>query len=217
MSMVHSLLRGLYLILDPSACPSRSLVDVLKEAADHGVRLFQYRDKTASMKDAYRAGIELRRASADAGALLIVNDRCDLALAIEADGAHVGQTDLPLREARLLLGTRKLLGISTHTPQQARTALEERPDYIAYGPIFATPTKPDHEAIVGLDGLRHVRRMVSVPLFAIGGIGVSRADEVRAAGADGAAVISAVLQAPNIGQAVEDFMERLGKSDPLVP
>lgn len=211
--MIHSSLLGLYLLLDPAVCPSRSLVDVLKEAAEHGVRLFQYRDKNASMQVAYRVAIELRRASTDAGARLIVNDRCDLALAVDADGAHVGQTDLPLAEARELLGRDKLLGVSTHTPQQVSAALEVRPDYIAYGPLFSTTTKPNHEAIVGIDGLRQVRHLFSGLLFAIGGISAARVSEVVEAGADGVAVCSAILQAPHIGRAVDAFMKELRQSD----
>lgn len=206
--MPHPLLKGLYLLLDPAACGSRRLIDVLKEAADHGVRLFQYRDKQASMREAYQRGTELRRAAADAGALLIVNDRCDLALAIEADGAHVGQTDLPLAEARSLLGRDKILGLSTHTPEHVTTAAERWPDYIAYGPIFATTTKPDHEAVVGIQGLRQIRQRVSVPLFAIGGIATGHVSDILGAGADGVAVCSAILQAPDLGRAVDAFMRQ---------
>ena len=209
--MGHSSLRGLYLVLDPAASRERPLADVLKEAADHGVRLFQYRDKNATMKQAYRLGGELRRASADVGALFIVNDRCDLALALDADGVHVGQTDLPASEARALLGRNKILGISTHTLEQVRAAVQSKPDYLAYGPVFSTSTKPDHEAVVGMAGLREVRPLVSVPLFAIGGISIERASEIRQTGVDGVAVISAVLQAPNIGRAVDEFMGRFGR------
>ena len=211
--MAHPSLRGLYLLLDSAVCPSRTLVDVLKEAADHGVRLFQYRDKQASMREAYRMGIELRRASADAGALLIVNDRCDLALAVDADGVHVGQTDLPLADARLLMGPEKILGVSTHTPAQATAALAEHPDYVAYGPIFATSTKPDHEAVMGTDELRQIRQRVTVPLFAIGGIAAGHLSEILETGTDGVAVCSAVLQASDIGRAVDAFMKRFLKSD----
>jgi thiamine-phosphate pyrophosphorylase len=206
--MLHPSLQGLYLLLDPAACGSHRLVDVLKEAADHGVRLFQYRDKQASMREAYQRGTELRRAAADAGALFIVNDRCDLALAIEADGAHVGQTDLPLVEARALLGPDKLLGVSTHTQGQVTAAADQCPDYIAYGPIFATPTKPDHEAVVGIEGVRQIRQQVSVPLFVIGGIAAGHVSEILNAGADGIAVCSAILQAPDVGRAIDAFMSR---------
>ena len=211
--MAHPSLRGLYLLLDPAVCPSRSLVDILKEAVDHGVRLFQYRDKQASMREAYRVGTELRRVSADAGALLIVNDRCDLALAVDADGVHVGQTDLPVADARLLMGPEKILGVSTHTPAQAAAALAERPDYLAYGPVFATSTKRDHEAVVGIDELRRIRQEVPLPLFAIGGIGVEHVSEILETGADGVAVCGAVLQAPDIGRAVDTFRKGFLKSD----
>ena len=210
--MAHSTFQGLYLLLDPAVCPSRRLVDVLKEAADHGVRLFQYRDKQASMREAYERGRELCRAAADAGVRLIVNDRCDLALAIDADGAHVGQTDLPLKEARLLLGRDKILGVSTHTLEQVTAAAKQDPDYIAYGPIFATTTKSEHEAVVGVGSLRRVRQQASVPLFAIGGIEAGHVSEIVEAGADGVAVCSAVLQAPDVGRAVDDFMSALRRS-----
>ena len=210
--MVHPPLQGLYLILDPAVCPSRSLVDVLKEAAEHGVRLFQYRDKHSTMREAYRLGGELRRAAADAGALFIVNDRCDLALALDAEGVHVGQTDMPLTEARALMGREKIVGISTHTPEQVAAAVQGKPDYVAYGPVFSTSTKSDHEAVVGIHGLREIRSLTSMPLFAIGGISVERVIEVARTGVDGVAVISAVLQAPGIGRAVDEFMARFGKS-----
>jgi thiamine-phosphate pyrophosphorylase len=204
--MAHSALQGLYLLLDPAMCPSRRLVDVLKEAADHGVRLFQYRDKQASMREAYQRGIELRRAAGDAGARLIVNDRCDLALAIDADGAHVGQTDLPPAEARFLLGYGKILGISTHTLEQVKAAVKQSPDYIAYGPIFPTTTKVDHDAVVGIESLRDIRQRLSIPLFAIGGIAAGHVSEILETGADGVAVCAAVLHAPDVGRAVDGFM-----------
>jgi thiamine-phosphate pyrophosphorylase len=211
--MIFPELRGLYLLLDPAVCQSRSLVDVLKEAADHGVRLFQYRDKTATMSQAYQTGSALRKAAAEANAWLIVNDRCDLALAIDADGAHVGQQDLPLSEARRLLGEKKVLGISTHTPAQVAAAVAERPDYIAYGPIFPTATKPDHEPVVGITGLVHIRRMVPLPLFAIGGISADRVEEIRKAGADGVAVSAAVLRSADMGLAIDRFISQFPKSN----
>ena len=210
--MAHSPLQGLYVLLDPSVCPSRRLVDILKEAADHGVGMFQYRDKQASMREAYQRGTELRRAAGDAGVRLIVNDRCDLAVAIDADGAHVGQADLPPAEARLLLGREKILGISTHTLEQVTAATKQDPDYIAYGPIFPTSTKLDHEAAVGIESLRRIRQQVSMPLFAIGGITARHVSEIVGTGADGIAVCSAVLQAPDVGRSIEDFMTAFRKS-----
>lgn len=208
-SIIRPQLKGLYLILDPSACPARSLADILKDAAESGVRLFQYRDKRASMREAYCHATALRRVAADAGALFIVNDRCDLALAVDADGVHLGQTDLPLTEARALLGPDKIIGVSTHTANQMKEVAAGGPDYLGFGPIFGTNTKQDHEAVVGVDGLRAIRPLTKLPIFAIGGITLDSVSQVKQAGADGIAVISAILSAPDITRAVRDFMTRL--------
>ena len=182
-----------------------------------GAKLWTYVTETSTPKATYSdVGLTVPNDNpieADAGGLLIVNDRCDLALAVDADGVHVGQTDLPLADARLLMGSEKILGVSTHTPAQATAALADHPDYVAYGPIFATPTKPDHEPVVGIDELRQMRQRVTVPLFAIGGIAAGHLSEILETGTDGVAVCSAVLQASNIGLAVDAFMKRFLKSD----
>ena len=117
-----SSLKGLYVILDAQALRGRSLVDALREAASGGSRLFQYRDKTSSALEMYRQALQLRRAAADAGALFLINDRCDLALAVDADGVHLGQDDLPLSLARSVLGSGKIIGVSTHGAAQVREA-----------------------------------------------------------------------------------------------
>ncbi len=212
-SSSHPFLKGLYLILDPSVHPDRSLVQVLQEAAEHGVRLFQYRDKSSPMREAYERALALRRAASDAGSLLIVNDRCDLALAVDADGAHLGQDDLPLSYARSLLGPEKIIGISTHCSEQVKEADEGGADYVGFGPIFPTGTKPDHDPVVGLDGLRAIRPLTGLPVFAIGGITIESVDSIVKTGADGVSVISAVLAAPDIGQAVRAFIARLSAPD----
>lgn len=163
-------LSGLYIILDPSVCPARPLVEVLTVAAEAGATLFQYRNKTASMKDAYGEALALRQAAAKAGVLFIVNDRCDLALAVDADGVHLGQGDLSLDLARKVMGPEKLIGISTHNPDQVREATAGQPDYLGFGPIFTPGSKQDHDPVVGLEGLRAMRALTSLPVFAIGGI-----------------------------------------------
>src|SRR5262245_55552029 len=140
-------LAGLYVILDPSVRPDRPLVDVLNAAAAGGVRIFQYRSKTAQMKDAFAEAGHLRRRARELNVLFLVNDRCDLALAIDADGVHLGQTDLPYLYARKLLGSQKCIGLSTHTPAQVQEAERLRPDYIGFGPIFAPGSKTDHEPV----------------------------------------------------------------------
>ena len=202
-------LSGLYVILDPSVCPARPLVEVLTAAAEAGASLFQYRNKTASMKDAYVEALALRQAAAKAGVLFIVNDRCDLALAVDADGVHLGQGDLPLDLARKVMGPDKLIGISTHNPDQVREATAGKPDYLGFGPIFKPGSKQDHDPVIGLEGLRAMRRLTSLPVFAIGGIQIDQAGEVMRAGANGVAVISAILKAPDISHAVKAFLAQM--------
>jgi len=202
-------LSGLYVILDPSVCPARPLVEVLTAAAEAGASLFQYRNKTASMKDAYVEAWALRQAALKAGVLFIVNDRCDLALAVDADGVHLGQGDLPLDLARKVMGPDKLIGISTHNPDQVREATAGKPDYLGFGPIFKPGSKQDHDPVIGLEGLRAMRRLTSLPVFAIGGIQIDQAGEVMRAGANGVAVISAILKAPDISHAVKAFLAQM--------
>ncbi|MEK9141213.1 MAG: thiamine phosphate synthase [Nitrospirota bacterium] len=204
-----SVLSGLYVILDPSVCPDRPLVDVLKAAATAGAKLFQYRNKTASMKAAYTEALPLRKLAHELGVLFIVNDRCDLALAVDADGVHLGQGDLPLHLARKVMGPDKLIGISTHSREQVVAATAGGPDYLGFGPIFTPGSKLDHDPVVGLQGLRAIRSLTTLPIFAIGGITADRTADVMCAGANGVAVISAILKAPDISQAVNDFVSRV--------
>ena len=202
-------LSGLYIILDPSVCPARPLVDVLTTAAEAGASLFQYRNKTASMKDAYVEALALRQAAAKAGVLFIVNDRCDLALAVDADGVHLGQGDLPLDLARKVMGPDKLIGISTHNSDQVREATAGKPDYLGFGPIFKPSSKQDHDPVVGLEGLRAMRSLTSLPVFAIGGIQIDQVGEIIHAGADGVAVISAILKAQDLSHVVKAFLAQM--------
>ena len=202
-------LSGLYIILDPSVCPARPLVEVLTTAAEAGASLFQYRNKTASMKEAYVEALALRRAAAKAGVLFIVNDRCDLALAVDADGVHLGQGDLPLGMAKKLMGPDKLIGISTHNPYQVREATAGKPDYLGFGPIFKPGSKQGHDQVVGLEGLCAMCSLTSLPVFAIGGIQIDQVEEVIRAGANGLAIISAILKAPDISLAVKAFLAKM--------
>ncbi|MGE0882430.1 MAG: thiamine phosphate synthase [Blastocatellales bacterium] len=155
-----------------------------------GARMIQLRDKESSAKellDAARACLKLTRL---AGARLIINDRVDVALTVDADGVHLGQEDLAVEEAREILGEEKIIGVSTHTLEQFRAALETTADYIAVGPVFATKTKENADPVVGLELVRETKLLTDRPLVAIGGITAGRAPEVIAAGADSVAVIS---------------------------
>jgi thiamine-phosphate pyrophosphorylase len=204
-----SVLAGLYIILDPSVCIDRPLVDVLKLSATAGAKIFQYRNKTASMNAAYTEALPLRKVAQELGVLFIVNDRCDLALAVDADGVHLGQGDLPIHLARKVMGPDKLIGISTHNREQVIAATAGQPDYLGFGPIFTPGSKLDHDPVVGIVGLKAIRQLTPLPIFAIGGITLNNAEDVIRAGANGVAVISAVLKASDVAQAVNDFVLRL--------
>ncbi|ULA62470.1 MAG: Thiamine-phosphate synthase [Nitrospira sp.] len=200
---------GLYLILDSSVCPVQSLTGVFRQAAEAGTTLFQYRNKTASMKDAYAEALPLRKIAAELGVTFIVNDRCDLALAVDADGVHLGQTDLPYADARKVMGPDRIIGLSTHNAKQVKEAEQLKPDYIGFGPIFKPASKQDHDPVVGVEGLRQIRTLTSLPLFAIGGIQLDQVTQMMQAGANGIAVISAVLNAPDATKAVKDLIAQM--------
>lgn len=177
-----------------------------------GARIFQYRNKSGSMKEAYPEALILRKTAADLGALFIVNDRCDLAMAVEADGVHLGQNDLPYADARTLLGADAIIGLSTHNAAQVREADALKPSYIGFGPIFKPVSKSNHDPIVGIEGLQSIRVLTSLSIFAIGGIQLDHVHAVMRAGANGVAVISAVLNASDVTKAVQDLLEKIGQT-----
>ena len=201
-------LSGVYLLLDEQWASRHHLPSVLELAAGCGVRLFQYRNKTGAPGDVFAKARELREVAARLGAVFIVNDRCDVALAAEADGVHLGQDDLPLDLARKVMGRRKIIGISTHRPEEVTQATRGGADYIGYGPLFPTTTKATRVAPVGLAGLREIRALTPLPVFAIGGITVDALGEIAGSGANGVAVASAVLDASHVEQTMRDFVSR---------
>ena len=201
-----SLLNGLYLILDEQWASCCSLSDVLREAGKAGVKLVQYRNKTGSVKEAYSVASELQAIAKDWGMLFVVNDRCDLAMALQADGVHLGQTDLPLGLARNLVGPDMLIGISTHNSAQVQMATEEGADYLGFGPIFSTRTKSNHDPVVGIQGMESIRELTLLPVFAIGGIMPESVHELTQAGANGVAVASGILDATDRQQAFTQYL-----------
>ena len=159
-----------------------------------GATLIQLRDKDASPRDFYDAAAEAIAIARPHGVKVIINDRVDIAFALKTDGVHLGQDDMPPVMARSVLGENAIIGFSTHSVEQAHAAVRQPVDYIAFGPIFITHTKSDHEPVVGLNGLREIRKIVGdFPLVAIGGINDVDLSSVFDAGADSAAVIGAVL------------------------
>jgi thiamine-phosphate pyrophosphorylase len=203
---LRSLLNGLYLILDERWSSRCSLPEVLREAGQAGVKLAQYRDKTGSMRHAYEVAHTLRGIAKEWGMLFFVNDRCDLAMAVEADGVHLGQNDLPLALARNLVGHDMLIGASTHNTEQVQKATEEGADYLGFGPIFPTDTKLDHDPVVGIQGMKHIRGLTPLPIFAIGGITPEFVMELCQAGANGVAVASGILAAGDRQKAFTQFL-----------
>ena len=164
-----------------------------------GATLAQLREKRLSPRDFYREAEAALRVAREYGARLIINDRADIALALGADGLHIGQDDLPPEAARRLLGEPALVGFSTHSVEQAIAAARLPLDYLAIGPVFATATKENPDPVVGLDGLRRAREAIgdSVSLVAIGGITLENAATVWEAGADSIAVIGVLLREPS--------------------
>ena len=202
----NSLLNGFYLILDDQWASCCSLPDVLREAGQAGVKLVQYRNKTGSLKEAFSLASVLQAIAQEWGMLFIVNDRCDLAMALQADGVHLGQTDLPLVLARKLVGPDMLIGISTHNVEQVQMATEGGADYLGFGPIFSTNTKSNPDPVVGIQGMKSVRGLTRLPVFAIGGITTDSVHELTQAGANGVAVASGILNAADRQSAFTQFL-----------
>ena len=198
----------LYAILDRSVARGRDLPGLLDAVLAGGCRLVQLREKTMPLDELLPLALRLARRCREVGALLIVNDRADLALAAGADGLHVGQDDLPARQARALLRPNMILGVSTHDPEQARRAVADGADYVAVGSIFPTTTKPGFQ-LVGPELIRRVRPEGPVPLVGIGGVTAENAAAVLGAGADAVAVISAICAAPDPEAATRAFLARI--------
>ena len=198
----------LYVILDRTAARGRDLEDLLERALAGGARMFQLREKAWPSGRLLPLAERLRERCRQARATFIVNDRVDLALAVGADGVHLGQEDLPPRAARPLLRPGMLLGLSTHSVAQARDAQAAGADYVAVGSMFPTGTKPDFE-LVGPDLVRRLRPEIHVPLVGIGGISADNVADVIRAGADGVAVIAAVCAAPDPAAATRGLLEAI--------
>jgi thiamine-phosphate pyrophosphorylase len=196
----------LYVVLDRTAARGRDLDDLLAAVIEGGCRMVQLREKEWPSGRVLPIARRLRDRCRRAGVTFVVNDRVDLALAVEADGVHLGQDDLPARAARRLLRPGMLLGVSTHGVDQARAASEDGADYVAAGSMFATATKADFQ-LVGPDFIRKLRPEIRVPLVGIGGITHDNVAEVVQAGADGVAVISAVCGAPDPAAATRRFLD----------
>ena len=191
----------LYLVTDQPCLQGRALVDVVLTAVQGGVTCVQLREKTLATRDFLALATTLMRHLAPLNIPLIINDRIDIALACGAQGVHLGQSDMPVEDARRLLRPEVFIGWSVETPEDVARAAKLPVDYLGVSPVFATPTKTDTLAPWGLGGLAAVRAATSLPLVAIGGINASNARDVLKAGADALAVVSAICAAPDPRQA----------------
>ncbi|PYT77938.1 MAG: thiamine phosphate synthase [Acidobacteria bacterium] len=202
----------LYVILD-AALLTISETACARQLVDAGVRLLQYRNKTASSRELLKRSKRLSAEWVSRGVTFIVNDRADVAALADASGVHVGQEDLGAEEARVVVGPDKLVGVSTHNRTQFEQAAATSADYIAVGPIFATSTKANPDPAVGTEFIREVRPLTDKPIVAIGGITLKRAAEVVRAGADSVAVISDILRAAYPGERAREFLKILQEAN----
>ncbi len=198
----------LYVILD-AALLTVSELECARGLADAGVRLLQYRNKSASSRGLLEASRRLSSLLIPQGITFIVNDRADIASLAGASGVHLGQEDLEVEAARSVMEAGKLVGISTHNLEQFRRAAATSANYIAVGPIYSTSTKVNPDPVVGTEFIRQVRSLTDKPIVAIGGITLDRAAEVLQAGADSVAVISDILRAPNPGARARQYIDLL--------
>ena len=213
---------ALYPILDASYLPAdhraRFLRDMVRGLAAAGVGILQYRNKRGNEAEIL-ADARLMRAAADGASMrLILNDWPELTVAADFDGVHVGQTDMSPAAARTIVGAGRMVGVSTHSEAQLRAADAMPVDYIAMGPVFATATKENPDPVVGLEGIRLARAMTRKPLVAIGGITAANAAQVRAAGADSVAVISAIFSSgDDPATRARELLRVLGAKVELLP
>lgn len=188
---------SIYLVTDDGCLQGRALIDCVCEALEGGVTLVQYRAKTASSAEMYAEALQLKALCDSFNVPLIINDRLDIAMAVGAAGVHLGQDDLPCAAARRILGEDYLIGVSAHNPAEAKAALQSGADYLGCGAVFGTATKADVKKL-GTEGLTAICRDKGLPVVGIGGVTADNYREVRAAGADGAAIVSGILAQPDI-------------------
>jgi thiamine-phosphate pyrophosphorylase len=197
----------LCLVADTEAAGKRNIVAIIREAADAGATLIQLRSKNCETREFLDLALQASGILKPKGIPLIINDRADVALACGADGLHLGQQDLPLAYAREILDKDRLIGISVNSLEQAKKAEEEGADYLGVGPVYFTSSKDILPPILGLKGLRTIREKVKIPILAIGGITAENVEEVISTGADGIAVISAIMGANDIFKATQTLLK----------
>lgn len=196
---------SLYLVTDRSFLKDKSIKEAVEEAIKGGVTLVQVREKEASSGEFYKVALEIKEVTDKYKIPLIIDDRIDIALAVDAAGVHLGQSDLPLKKAREILGKEKIIGISVGSVSEAKEAEIGGADYLGIGTIFFTGTKKDIKLPIGIEGLTEIVRSINIPSVAIGGIDQRNVKEIMRSGTSGVAVISAILGKKNIQKGAEEF------------
>lgn len=198
------MINGYYFITDSSLSMAGNASDV-KNAVAAGVKAVQYRNKNGTTKEMYDEALALKVLCKSI--LFLINNRLDIALAVGADGVHLGQDDMPYSEARRMLGKQKIIGITVHNIEEAKEAERMGADYLGISPVFSTSTKPDAGKPSGVELIRKIKKEISIPVVAIGGINLKNASEVVAAGSDGLCAISAVVASHDVASEIKKFQE----------
>lgn len=200
---------SLYLITDRHQTGGRPLMDVVRQALDGGVKAVQLREKDLPGGELHRLAVDLRRLTSDYAARLIINDRPDIALAVEADGVHIGASSLPVAAARRLLGRDKIIGYSAHALDEARCAQADGADFVTFGPVYPTPSKAAYGEPCGINKLADVVSALEIPVIALGGISPANITEALSANIRGIAVISAILAAADPRDAAATLLKKI--------
>lgn len=200
---------NLYLITDRRQTGDRELCGVVEEALRGGVKAVQMREKDLTSREMYELAYELRKLTSRYDARLFINDRVDIALAVDADGVHLGGESIPIYRARKVLGEKRLIGVSCHNQVTAITAQEKGADFITFGPVYHTPSKAAYGEPLGLKRLEEVASLLQIPVFALGGIKPDKVAEVIATGVHGVSLISAVLAAESPRDAARELVTQL--------
>ncbi len=203
---------NLYLITDRQQVRGGDLIRAVESALHAGVKAIQLREKEIFSRELYELAFELRKLTSRFGARLLINDRVDIALAVEADGVHLGGDSMPIHRVRRVLGPSKIVGVSCHNQISAITAQENGADFITFGPVFLTPSKARYGDPVGIEKLETVTALLDIPIFGLGGINCSNIPQVLAAGAHGIALISAIIATEDPCKAATDIIATIAAS-----
>lgn len=197
-----------YLVTDSDILRGRDFYNSIEEALKGGVTMLQLREKNASGKEFLEKAIKLRELTKKYNVKFIINDRVDIAMLCDADGVHVGQSDIPANKVREIIGEDKIVGVSARTVEEALTAKENGADYLGVGAMFTTRTKLDAKS-VSIEKLKEIKEVIKLPVVAIGGLSLSNIDKLKECNVDGYAVVSAILGAENIKLECEKWIEKI--------